>query len=602
MALSSEAFDNAFYDPLTINLAKQMRALVAFSSTQSAGASSPLLSLLSSLSTSMTTTKESLGVLSRCLAEPSLTNIVADLFRPLLIDLCARWLGRGSDEEEENKFIAFCLLIENHEELFPVLYAFLRQPHLDRGPLAFVEGDLLSIPALDITRLQRLLLAYYRLLRANRLLPSELLWPAFALSALFASQTPHLDPAVKYLAIRCYALHTGMAEVDRLKFEREVFGEEVEKGKKEFDMVYDLSGSGKEEVVDARVMPVLEMKRIHEVRSAMMMPHDFHALEEGDVSQCISESDLSPWVVNIHGVLMLKSSPTPLPRPKSSSPLPPYAPCDQIVTVHLADTSLDPRSLLGSYVSSPTRLGTFEWKDCVVKGKWLVFEDIDKGSMEVLGLIKALAESMGPGKWNWRTGTYCGAEPEKVYAAEGFAVSRRDRFLLVVEPLNGTKIPEPTFYGRRQQVKFPGNCPARLFEGRSCGCGWQSWEWERLYLCPLDEGVGEVFYAGAGFGASLDTAMEVDSGADEDEGGDGEGIILPSIFPISRSGKRCIWKREMYFLGVLWLNTLDWTRIDGSGFYRLWPTFGVEKDVNGDTTDVHVGRALPARAEKRRCL
>lgn len=313
MTLSFELSDNTFYDPLTINLAKQTRALVAFLTAQSAGSSSPLISALSSSLPSVTTTKELLGVLSRCLAEPSLTNIVADLFRPLLVDLCARWLERGSNEEEEKRFVAMCLLIENHEELFPVLSTFLRQPHLDCGPLAFVEGDLLSIPALDTTRLQGLLLAYYRLLRANRLLPSELFWPASALSSLFTSEAPHLDPAVRYLAIQCYALHTGMAEVERSKLEQEVFGEEVEKGEGEFGMAYDPSGNGKEAVVDARVMPALEMKRIHEVRTAMMIPHDFYALEEGDVSQRISESDLSPWVVNVHGVLMLKNSPTPIP-------------------------------------------------------------------------------------------------------------------------------------------------------------------------------------------------------------------------------------------------------------------------------------------------
>ncbi|KAI6151423.1 midasin [Pisolithus thermaeus] len=682
MALSSEAFDNAFYDPLTINLAKQMRALVAFSSTQSAGASSPLLSLLSSLSTSMTTTKESLGVLSRCLAEPSLTNIVADLFRPLLIDLCARWLGRGSDEEEENKFIAFCLLIENHEELFPVLYAFLRQPHLDRGPLAFVEGDLLSIPALDITRLQRLLLAYYRLLRANRLLPSELLWPAFALSALFASQTPHLDPAVKYLAIRCYALHTGMAEVDRLKFEREVFGEEVEKGKKEFDMVYDLSGSGKEEVVDARVMPVLEMKRIHEVRSAMMMPHDFHALEEGDVSQCISESDLSPWVVNIHGVLMLKSSPTPLPP--SQVVFTPSAICalrslamhvslrlptlissppssgkslflthlasmlypnvkDQIVTVHLADTSLDPRSLLGSYVSSPTRLGTFEWKDGVVvramkEGKWLVFEDIDKGSMEVLGLIKPLAESMGPGKWIGGRARIVVPNREKVYAAEGFAVFATRSVLLVSGTANGTKIPEPTFYGASKfsevVVDVPSVREVRMIVSerfpeivpvirRAIVRMWMAIMGVGTTVSTVPIGLRELekfFTRVRGLVLSLDTAMEVDSGADEGEGGDGEGIILPSIFPnIAVREEMYLEARDVFFGGGaltgparahqerVALVVAEHLGLDEDR--RKWvlqgcgPTFGVEKDVNGDTTDVHVGRArLPARAEKATML
>ena len=50
----------------------------------------------------------------------------------------------------------------------------------------------------------------------------------------------------------------------------------------------------------------------------------------------------------------------------------------QIITIHLADTSLDPRSLLGSYVSSTTSSGTFEWKEGVLvramrEGKWVIY-------------------------------------------------------------------------------------------------------------------------------------------------------------------------------------------------------------------------------------
>lgn len=75
---------------------------------------------------------------------------------------------------------------------------------------------------------------------------------------------------------------------------------------------------------------------------------------------------------------------------------------NQIVTLPLADTSLDPRALLGSYVSSPTKPGTFEWREGVLvramrAGRWLVLEDIDKGSAEVLGTLAPLAASLAPG-------------------------------------------------------------------------------------------------------------------------------------------------------------------------------------------------------------
>jgi len=75
-----------------------------------------------------------------------------------------------------------------------------------------------------------------------------------------------------------------------------------------------------------------------------------------------------------------------------------------IITLHLADTSLDARSLLGSYISSATQPGNFEWKEGVLvramrEGKWIVLEDVDRGSSEVLGTLKPLIESLRAGKW-----------------------------------------------------------------------------------------------------------------------------------------------------------------------------------------------------------
>ena len=77
---------------------------------------------------------------------------------------------------------------------------------------------------------------------------------------------------------------------------------------------------------------------------------------------------------------------------------------NQIVAIHLSDTSLDARSLLGSYISSTVHPGTFEWKEGVLvrsmrDGKWVVLEDADRGSPEVLGVIKPLVESLELEKW-----------------------------------------------------------------------------------------------------------------------------------------------------------------------------------------------------------
>lgn len=72
---------------------------------------------------------------------------------------------------------------------------------------------------------------------------------------------------------------------------------------------------------------------------------------------------------------------------------------NHVIRVHLADTSIDARSLFGSYASSPKNPGSFEWREGVIvramrKGRWLVLEDIDRASPEVLGMVWPLVDSL----------------------------------------------------------------------------------------------------------------------------------------------------------------------------------------------------------------
>jgi midasin len=72
--------------------------------------------------------KELLSLASKFLLIPSYTTIVADTFRPLLLDLCARWLENS--DEVEDKLCALCLLLQPHVEIFP--YVVLRVSSLMR--------------------------------------------------------------------------------------------------------------------------------------------------------------------------------------------------------------------------------------------------------------------------------------------------------------------------------------------------------------------------------------------------------------------------------------------------------------------------------------
>ena len=145
-----------------------------------------------------------------------------------------------------------------------------------------------SVDSIEASRLHRLLLAYYRILQANRPLPHNLYWPLTPLSKLFL--TPHPDTGARLLAIRCYALQSGMGEVEREKLEKQVLGDicgvdcPIECGQ-------DIDGTAKE--LDGWLLPVLEIKRITDARNALVTePQDFYGVHEGDLSPSLTALDL----------------------------------------------------------------------------------------------------------------------------------------------------------------------------------------------------------------------------------------------------------------------------------------------------------------------
>ncbi len=88
---------------------------------------------------------ESLSLASKFLLLPSYTTIVADSFRPLLLDLCARWLEHS--EGLEDKLSALCLLLQPHTEILPYV-SFTR---LSYGTLtSLVEFSLPSSKSLSL--------------------------------------------------------------------------------------------------------------------------------------------------------------------------------------------------------------------------------------------------------------------------------------------------------------------------------------------------------------------------------------------------------------------------------------------------------------------
>ncbi len=121
---------------------------------------------------------------------------------------------------------------------------------------------------------------------------------------------------------------------------------------------------------------------------------------------------------------------------------------NQLVTINLADTSVDARSLLGSYVQSTRSPGIFEWREGVLvramrTGRWVILQDIDKGSNEVLGTLNALVESLGMGKWIGGRAKLVVPSRGEVVASESFAIFAT-RSLSI---FRDDTFPIPTFFG-----------------------------------------------------------------------------------------------------------------------------------------------------------
>ena len=108
------SFASAIHNPLAINLRRQKDALLS---------SIPPNTTHYGALKSATTTRQLLSTLSSLLAVPAFTKLVATLFRPILTDLCARWLESEDDVEEH--LVALCCLIEVHEELFPYVRSWI---------------------------------------------------------------------------------------------------------------------------------------------------------------------------------------------------------------------------------------------------------------------------------------------------------------------------------------------------------------------------------------------------------------------------------------------------------------------------------------------
>jgi midasin len=344
---------------------------------------------------------------------------------------------------------------------------------MEESPLAFCPDDD-SIATLSADRLHLLLLSYFRILAADPQIGQRNHWKINPLKRLYLR---HSDNAVKIMAISVFAAHMNLSEVGRRDLEREILGEI---GAVDGIMAYGWRVSEDESTpsdstthvaralevwqTDAWVIRTMEYRREQRIGG---FPNDLpnaseKTLLESDVCSLIAIAGgellfrrQQPTTADINKLIHVETAATEsclghlanslslglpilISSPASagkthvvnylSTLMYPTTPLNsRVLTIALADTSIDAKALLGSYVSSPINPGTFTWTEgaltkAVRSGRWVILEDIDKAGQEVLSLFSRLADSMSMPKYVGSRARLDIPGRRSVEAGDGFAL------------------------------------------------------------------------------------------------------------------------------------------------------------------------------------
>ncbi|WVQ83143.1 hypothetical protein IAT38_005281 [Cryptococcus sp. DSM 104549] len=409
-------------------------------------------------------TSQLLGALSSLAADEGVSGFVLARFQPVILDLLARWLEDAAFTDQvvlEKRLLVLSSVTETNPELWSLITAFILKSPFRSSPLSVVPEDHLRSGTED--RLHCLLLAYLRLLTADPQIASRNNWPVAPLHTL---RTEHPDKGVRLLAIQVLARQQGWGEEKRMAMEKEWVGD-VESVDAEVVVGWEVvpRPGGVLEIwpirVDGWMLPVVEARRVEKTRqlAADYTYSPTPTLSSSDLasrSTIVADSIVlraslpdpryttlhvptTPTDTTLRSLLPLvqRTIPILLTSPPSSGKthilhyfssmlFPSQQPTSRILTIPLADTSIDVKSLIGTYVSSPTKPGTFEWMEgalakAIRAGRWVVFEDVDRGSTEMLVTLAGIARSLKVGRPGRRARLAVPGR-EDVEAGDGFAL------------------------------------------------------------------------------------------------------------------------------------------------------------------------------------
>ncbi|OCF32527.1 midasin [Kwoniella heveanensis BCC8398] len=469
--------------PLYLDLRQQVTLFLAdlgYTPTSSPPPSLPQ-TLLAYVTNTSASSSQLLSVLSTLAAYDGLSEIVTLRFQPVLIDILSRWLEDSQFSDLsllEKRLEVLSTLPEIYPELWNLIYAFILKSPFRSSPLATITQAELTTTSPD--RLHPLLLSYLRIIAADPAIAARNSWPITPLHQL---RTEHPDLGVRLLAIQILSKQRRWSEEKRMSMEKEWVGEvdKVDAGVKYGWELSTLPTGGfetKRVIADGWMLPIVEDKRVKRGMSyvlpeclaspnitiARQTPSNFSYRSE----PTISASDISSHITLVADQLLLRASPllapttllhvrttptdealcalcpliqrgipilltsppssgkTHLLQYLSSTIYPSHQPTNRVLTIPLADTSIDVKSLIGTYVSSPMKPGTFEWMEgalakAIRAGRWVIFEDVDKGSTEMLVTLAGIARSLRPGRPGRRARLTIPGR-EDIEAGEGFGL------------------------------------------------------------------------------------------------------------------------------------------------------------------------------------
>ncbi|CAG8447499.1 16137_t:CDS:10 [Dentiscutata erythropus] len=375
-------------------------------------------------------TRELLNCLSDLLLHPLLTLPIAELFRPILLDLVSRWLLPRETMQIStfDKFEVYSR-IDNvafaFSQLLPIAPQLLRQvlnlavTLFSRSPSIFSGLDSLNQNECNKDKymtekdIQSLLITAYRLLRFSTTTFSRL-WDWSTLTQLLT----HPNKAIRYLTLCCLGIVFGMSDEQKERAHSIWVGPKID------PILIDWENG---ETLDVRMLTILDQV-IHYKQQFNLLQNDYGSSLTG--SHILQDNDLSPLTVKISKVLLQRLNPSinTISKVKQrlvmtdttqrnlnaiclalsmGSPILLEGVTGSGKTSLIEEIAIatgrdegdqtDAKVLLGTYVSTSTP-AAFRWQPGILTtavrdGYWVLIEDIDLASIDVLSILFPLLET-----------------------------------------------------------------------------------------------------------------------------------------------------------------------------------------------------------------